>query len=424
MGGMGLWPVNWSICETRTLDIAATASRPSSRSDAGLRPDRNVKGHGSNQTTFQHLWGTQYIDELIWLEKNGDPTESNDTNPDDQTGESTADERYFVHQDRNWNVVALTEYDPAGTNNGRIAERYSYTPYGSFVALTGDSGSGELCDVSLTSTVGNAFAHQGLYFDHGKNSFQNRHREYRAELQRFAQTDPLGYANGLGRYVSHLGAPPARRDPLGLQVRVHEPTIHEEVNAIEYCWSIVNGTWPWGEGWWRSNGMGWTTLDGEYTCDAPEKIRGAIVEMDNCECGWGYECEMKIHCEPDFDVYIDVNWLVATPEQFDEYPNLQSVIDEINGRILEHEFEHARRHQLLLVPFDAESGPVRRCTEGSACAEAAGAADAAAAEEVAWKMAVDTAYQWDWDEEDLPAAGEFIYSHCTRLFPNEFGDPW
>jgi RHS repeat-associated protein len=183
--------------------------------------------NGSNQTTFQHLWGTRYTDELIWLEKNGDPTKANDTNPDytasGEETESVADMRYFVHQDRNWNVVALTEYDPQGTNNGRIVERYSYTPYGSFVVLTGDSGNAELCNVKLTSVVGNVFAHQGLPFDHEKANYQNRSREYTVSLQRFAERDPLAghpmVLAGLGgaALYEYLESNPAMlSDPAGL----------------------------------------------------------------------------------------------------------------------------------------------------------------------------------------------------------------
>ena len=117
--------------------------------------------NGSSQTTMQMLPGTQYTDEWVWIEVNGDPTLDNDTSPDKTTGnessESPADARYFVHQDRrpltrrpplrgvdrfaipelrsvrrvkgNWNVIALSEYDPNDTNNGRIVERCSYTPY-------------------------------------------------------------------------------------------------------------------------------------------------------------------------------------------------------------------------------------------------------------------------------------------------------
>jgi hypothetical protein len=190
--------------------------------------------NGSNQTTFQYLWGTQYTDEWIWIEVNGDPSASNDTNPDNtadgEASEDPPDMRYFVHQDRqplprrpphsgvdrnaipelrsvrrvkgNWNVVALTEYDTQGTNNGRIAERYSYTPYGSFIVLKGDSGSGELCSASLTSIVGNVFAHQGLPLDAEKRSYQNRRRECLTDLQRFAQRDPL--ARGSRARIAHV----------------------------------------------------------------------------------------------------------------------------------------------------------------------------------------------------------------------------
>ena len=131
--------------------------------------------NGSSQTTFQYVWGTQYVDELVLIDKNGDPTESNDCDPDDQSGESTADARYFVHQDRNWNVVALTDYDPSGSDEGNVVERYHYTPYGQFIVLKGDSGNGEMGNVLPTSTVGNPFCFQGLHHDHESGSYQQRH---------------------------------------------------------------------------------------------------------------------------------------------------------------------------------------------------------------------------------------------------------
>ncbi|HUU96954.1 MAG TPA: RHS repeat-associated core domain-containing protein [Phycisphaerae bacterium] len=215
--GTGFQPVNWNIVETR---------------------------NGSNQATAQYVWGTQYTDELVMVDINGDATESNDCNPDDQGGESPADARYFYHQDRqpltrggsrrepvrganvgrrptprvkgNWNVVALSEYDTGGSNNGRIVERYSYTPYGQFVVLKGDSGSGELGNLQPTSTVGNPFAHQGLPIDHEKASYQNRHREYTAELQRFAQRDPADYDDGANLYARVGGRPTAGTDHGGL----------------------------------------------------------------------------------------------------------------------------------------------------------------------------------------------------------------
>ncbi|WP_320046886.1 RHS repeat-associated core domain-containing protein [uncultured Ilyobacter sp.] len=208
--GTGLRPMGrWNICETR---------------------------NGSNQTTFQYLWGTRYTDELVSIEKNGDVTESNDTTPDEQSGESTADSRYFVHQDRNWNVTALSEYDPSGTNNARIVERYAYTPYGTFTVLAGDSGSGELGTTALTSTVGNPFAHQGLPFDAEKAGYQNRWREYAGGLQRFAQRDPLtsmnnaggGYQDGASLYEYVRSMPTAFIDPSG------------RICWEEFCWCLLN----------------------------------------------------------------------------------------------------------------------------------------------------------------------------------------
>lgn len=151
---------------------------------------------GSNHTTFQYGWGTRYTDELLWLEKNGDPTASNDTNPDNEaTGEESeeyADARCFVYQDRNWNVVAITEYDPAGTNNGRIVEGYAYTPYGEFSVLKGDAdGDGIHNNIRINSYIGNIFMHQGLQFDSEIFGYANRFREYTIGFQRFMQRDPF-----------------------------------------------------------------------------------------------------------------------------------------------------------------------------------------------------------------------------------------
>ena len=67
--------------------------------------------NGADQTTWQYVWGTQYVDELVLADRNGDAS-GNDCDPDtDAQGETAgADHRWFYHQDRNWNVVALTDY--------------------------------------------------------------------------------------------------------------------------------------------------------------------------------------------------------------------------------------------------------------------------------------------------------------------------
>jgi len=114
-----------------------------------------------------------------------------------------------------WNVIALTEYDPNGTNNGRIAERYAYTPYGEFTVLAGDGGNGELCSPSPASTVGNVFAHQGLPIDQEKGNHYNRYREYVTPVARFAQPDPLGYSGGLNTFLALDADPLLWLDSLG-----------------------------------------------------------------------------------------------------------------------------------------------------------------------------------------------------------------
>ncbi len=177
--------------------------------------------NGSNQATRQWVWGTKYTDEILFMDVNGDPTSDNDCDPDSDA----PDRRYFYHQDRNWNVVALTEYDTSGETDGRMVERYAYTPYGEFIVLKGDSASGELANALHVSSVGNPFTHQGLGFDHEKSSYQNRHREYVAGLQRFGQRDPLGLAtaaegdySGLNLYEYVESGVDYKRDPLGLKV--------------------------------------------------------------------------------------------------------------------------------------------------------------------------------------------------------------
>jgi hypothetical protein len=161
---------------------------------AGASPGRwNIfeTRNGSNQATRQWVWGTRYVDEVLFMDVNGSPTSDNDCDPDTTVGgmESGSDRRYFYHQDRNWNVVALTEYDDGAGVNGRIGERYAYTPYGEFVVLKGDAGPGELGRRLIASPVGNIFFHQGLPFDHDKGGYQNRNREYARCFDRFAQRD-------------------------------------------------------------------------------------------------------------------------------------------------------------------------------------------------------------------------------------------
>ena len=194
--------------------------------------------NGSNQTTYQYVWGTKYTDELILIDKNLDPTVDNDADAD-TAAEVTAgaeDARYLVYQHRNWNVIALSDYDEdSSANDAVIVERYAYTPYGRFVVLKGDSGGDQLGNVLMNSAVGNVFAHPGLPFDHEKGSYQNRRREYSSGIHRFVRRDPLQYRDGINLYQAYSSSAVSKTDPSGL-------CIMPPFWRIVQCWC---NTQPW-----------------------------------------------------------------------------------------------------------------------------------------------------------------------------------
>ena len=193
------------------------------------------KGHqvievrdGSENMIRQVVHGTRYIDEVVL--------------------EILEDGVAWVHQDANYNVIALTDFA------SQTLEHTYYTPYGIqtvdqetywgdydgdglvTAAEANDDGDGNVLDegdtcygadpsdecriydfdfdgdvdatdstklatlISATtyrqpgqpySAVGNTRAHQGLIYDAEIGSYQNRYRQYAASLERFMQRDPL-----------------------------------------------------------------------------------------------------------------------------------------------------------------------------------------------------------------------------------------
>ena len=71
--------------------------------------------NGSDETLKQYVWGTQYIDELIQIGLNDDPTAGD---------EDDVETFYYALQDANFNVLGIVKH------NGDLKERYEYTPYG------------------------------------------------------------------------------------------------------------------------------------------------------------------------------------------------------------------------------------------------------------------------------------------------------
>jgi RHS repeat-associated protein len=161
----------------------------------------------------QYVYGLDYIDEPVAKY--------------DATGLT-----HFIHQDANYNVVALTDA------TGALAEQYAYHPYGEYLAK--ETGSG--ADLGATPpTV--PFGHQGLWFNEETGIYHNRHRDYIPPLGRFMQRDPNEtalvleavardnaenasifaalmprgqYRDGMSLYLYLASNPSITQDPLGL----------------------------------------------------------------------------------------------------------------------------------------------------------------------------------------------------------------
>ncbi|MCG3126250.1 MAG: hypothetical protein CHACPFDD_01080 [Phycisphaerae bacterium] len=166
--------------------------------------------NASNQSTWQSFWGTQYIDEMIFTDKNGDPTIGNDCDPDGTAGEaseSRADHRYLYHQDRNWNVIAAS--DGSAAMPGSVLERTTFRPYGDLHALVGDG-------AIAVGETGDTVAHQGLPWDAESGLVCNRLRLMSPTIGAFTTRDPLGYYDSPSLYLYQRSRPTALRDPSGL----------------------------------------------------------------------------------------------------------------------------------------------------------------------------------------------------------------
>ena len=227
--------------------------------------------NGSEQVTQQYVWGHEYLDQLLMIRGAGGT--------------------WFVHQDANWNVIALT------TPNGDVAEEVQYQPYGlpqvkRHLAFGDSDADGDVDasdntartnalstynrafdadfdgDVSNTSgdadqlaweasyndpaasttmvipnrgfsPSGNPFLFTGRRLDAETGLYFYRFRTYHPTLKTFLQRDPLGYGDSASLYQYVGGRPTAAGDPLGLFTWVGDDWHHELPKEFEWLWKLL-----------------------------------------------------------------------------------------------------------------------------------------------------------------------------------------
>jgi RHS repeat-associated protein len=109
----------------------------------------------------------------------------------------------FLHQGSDGSTFAAT-------NEQGLAETYSYSGFGE-TTIRSNKGV-----VIADSTIKNRFLFQGQLYSPLMGSYYMRAREYRPDIGRFLQPDPIGLAGGENLYAFVAGRPLSYRDPSGL----------------------------------------------------------------------------------------------------------------------------------------------------------------------------------------------------------------
>ena len=165
----------WQLLETRLSDSENTDPET-------LQPE------------YQYIWSLRYIDAAVLRDKNTD------------TDDLCDDERLYYLNDANMNVTCLVEDD------GDVAERYVYDPYGNATAYSDDWST----TVAWAASKKNNIRYCGYYFDNETGLYSVRYRYYDPPLGRWLSRDPL-IPQPIGNLYSYVGDRPTdQRDPLGL----------------------------------------------------------------------------------------------------------------------------------------------------------------------------------------------------------------
>lgn len=157
-----------------------------------------VEERESGLVTVQRAWSPVYIDAAIAIDRDSDAN-------------GTLDERNYVLQDANFNVIALVN------TTGGMVERYLYDSYGKRTVLDGNWAA----DADGLSDVLNRQGHQGGLIDKVIAYHINfRNRILDVDAMRWTQQDQLLYVDGSNLYEFARSSPLVLSDPLGLSCRI------------------------------------------------------------------------------------------------------------------------------------------------------------------------------------------------------------
>ena len=252
-------------------DFTRAAARPSASAagrwrshDAPPSPTRDAAGC----TLKQHLWGARYVDDLVQIAVNDDPTDAN---------EADCESFYYPMQNANFNVIGLSDA------NGTLVERYEYTPYGQRTVYKKAGSDDELTTAPLyhsqrvETDAGRApyglcdVGHQGLMHDEQFGLVYNRNRYLDPRTGRWTQHDPAGYVAGTGLYLSRSGAS-GMVDPSGLRpVSVWAAFLYRR---YEQSWEALYHREYRGSGLWS-----YYNLSNWVYCDHLVELYGALVAL-------------------------------------------------------------------------------------------------------------------------------------------------
>jgi RHS repeat-associated protein len=163
-----------------------------------LEERKEVSGTEDTDPLNQYVWHPYYIDALAirWY----------DADTDNNLAENADGEYYSLH-DANFNVALITY------NNGAIAERYLYDPYGGVGVRTWNWAA----DSDNKSDFGQSHLFTGRELDLETYLQLNRHRFYASHLARWLTRDPIDYWGGTNLYAYVGGMPTYYVDPSGLE---------------------------------------------------------------------------------------------------------------------------------------------------------------------------------------------------------------